>query len=78
MCLAVPAKIIELENQTAVVEIGGLKKQASMILLPDAAAGDYVLLHAGFAIALVDEEDALETLRLFEEIAEAGEAAADD
>ncbi len=61
----------------AIVEIGGLKKQASTILLPGAAAGDYVLLHAGFAIARVDEDDALKTLALFEEIAAAGEAADD-
>ena len=65
MCLAVPARIIEIENQMATVEIGGARREASLILLPDAVQGDYVLLHAGFAISKVDEADALETLRLF-------------
>lgn len=73
MCLAVPAKIIELHDQVAVVEIGGLKKQASTILLPAASPGDYVLLHAGFAIALVDEADAQATLRLFAEMTQTSE-----
>lgn len=66
MCLAVPAKIIEIDNQMATVEIGGSRREASLILLPDATLGDYVLLHAGFAISRLDEEEALETLRLFE------------
>ncbi len=68
MCLAVPAKIIETDGQQAIVEIGGLRKQASIVLLPEAVTGDYVLLHAGFAISMVDEKEALETLRLFEEL----------
>ncbi|MCL6106975.1 MAG: HypC/HybG/HupF family hydrogenase formation chaperone, partial [Actinobacteria bacterium] len=62
MCLAVPAKIIEIDGQQAIVEIGGLRKQASIVLLPEAVTGDYVLLHAGFAISMVDEKEALETL----------------
>ena len=69
MCLAIPAKIIEINNQMANVEIGGVSRQASVILLPDASPGDYVLMHAGFAISLVDEEEALETIKLFEQLA---------
>jgi hydrogenase expression/formation protein HypC len=65
MCLAVPAKIVELDNKNAVVEIGKTRREASLVLLPDAGLGDYVLLHAGFAISLIDEQEALETLRLF-------------
>ncbi|GBE58430.1 hydrogenase isoenzymes formation protein HypC [bacterium BMS3Abin01] len=68
MCLAVPAKITEMENQIATVQVGGLSRQASTVLLPDAAVGDYVLIHAGFAISLIDEEQALETIRLFDEM----------
>ena len=68
MCLAVPAKIIETDGQQAIVEIGGLRKQASIVLLPEAVTGDYVLLHAGFAISMVDKQEALETLMLFEEL----------
>ena len=69
MCLAIPAKIIEINNQMANVEVGGVSRQASVILLPDASPGDYVLMHAGFAISLVDEEEALETIKLFEQLA---------
>lgn len=65
MCLAVPAKIIAIDNKMATVEIGGSRREASIVLLPDAGMGDYVLLHAGFAISRIDEADALETLRLF-------------
>lgn len=68
MCLAVPARIVHIEEQMATVEIGGVSRQASLALLPDAGAGDYVLIHAGFAISLVDEKEAEETLRLFEEL----------
>ncbi len=69
MCLAIPAKIIEINNQMANVEVGGVSRQASVILLPDASPGNYVLMHAGFAISLVDEEEALETIKLFEQLA---------
>ena len=69
MCLAIPAKIISIDNQRATVEVGGLTRDASVVLLPDAGLGDYVLMHAGFAISLVDEEEALETIRLFEQLA---------
>lgn len=78
MCLAVPAKIVELENQKAVVEIGGTRREASLILLPDAGLGDYVLLHAGFAISMIDEAEALETLKLFDAMMGDEGTAADD
>lgn len=69
MCLAIPAKIVSIDNQRATVEVGGLTREASVVLLPDAGLGDYVLMHAGFAISLVDEDEALETIRLFEQLA---------
>ena len=68
MCLAIPALIIEKDQMMVTVEIGGLTKQASVILLPDAKAGDYVLIHAGFAISLVDRREAQETLKMFDEL----------
>jgi hydrogenase expression/formation protein HypC len=52
----------------ATIEVGGISRQASLVLLPDAAAGDYVLVHAGFAISLVDKQEALETLQLMSEL----------
>ena len=71
MCLAVPVKVLKIDGQNAQVEIGGLARQANVSLVPDVQAGDYVLLHAGFAIQRLDEREAEETLRLFAEMAEA-------
>ena len=70
MCLAVPVKIIKIDGKEADVEIGGISRRISIWLTPDVKAGDYVLLHTGYAISVVDQEEAAETLKLFEEIAE--------
>ena len=67
MCLAVPARVVEVEGNRAMVELGGLLREASIMLVPDAVVGDYVLLHAGFAIQKIDEQEAQETLRLLAE-----------
>ncbi len=68
MCLAIPARIVELEADKAVVDAMGNRWKAMTTLLPQAKVGDLVLLHAGFAISLVDEEEAKETWRLIAEI----------
>ncbi len=68
MCLAVPARIIELQDDRAVVDAMGNRWKAKTTLLPEAKLGDVVLVHAGFAIALVDEEEARKTWELFAEI----------
>ncbi|MDO8735575.1 MAG: HypC/HybG/HupF family hydrogenase formation chaperone [Thermoleophilia bacterium] len=68
MCLAIPARIIDIDKQMATVDVGGVTRQASVVLLPEAGLGDYVLMHAGFAISLVDEKEALETIRLFQQL----------
>ena len=68
MCVAVPAKIISIENNMAEVEMARVKRTIGLDLLPQAKINDYVLVHAGFAIQLVDEEEALKTLELFREI----------
>lgn len=70
MCLAVPGRISEIEGTTAQVDFGGVTREASLVLVPAAAAGDYVLVHAGFAIEVLNEEEAKETLSLFRELAE--------
>ena len=70
MCLAVPAKVISITGQMAQVELGGLTRQANIMLVPGLRLGDYVLLHAGFAIQTQDEADAQETLELLAEIAQ--------
>ena len=65
MCLAVPAKVIEINDQLASVEVNGVRRAASLMLLPEAAVGDYVLVHAGFAMQIVDHAEAarIEALR---------------
>jgi len=68
MCLAIPARIVELDGDNAVVDAMGNRWQAKTTLLPQAKLGDLVLVHAGFAISLVDEEEAKQTWELFKEI----------
>lgn len=75
MCLAIPAKITAINGDMAIIDMGGVSREASLMLLPEAGLGDYVLVHAGFAIQAIDEEEAQATLRLFAEI-EAAEGGA--
>ena len=70
MCLAIPALIKSIEDKEAEVEIGGITRRISLWLTPEAKVGDYVLLHTGYAISIIDQQEAEETLRLFAEIAE--------
>ena len=70
MCLAVPVQVISVEGNEAEVEIGGVKRRVSIMLTPEAKVGDYVLLHTGYAINVVDEVEAKETLKLFEQMAD--------
>ncbi|HEC02471.1 MAG TPA: HypC/HybG/HupF family hydrogenase formation chaperone [Phycisphaerales bacterium] len=70
MCLAIPARIVELDGDKAVVDAMGNRWKAKTTLLPDAKLGDLVLIHAGFAISLVDEEEAKKTWQLIAEISE--------
>lgn len=76
MCLAVPARVIEVNEGAGLVELAGVVREVSFMLLPNARVGDYVLLHAGYALQKVDEAEAEETIRLLAEIAEAGGAQA--
>ena len=73
MCLAIPALIKLIEDKEAEVEIGGITRRVSLWLTPEAKVGDYVLLHTGYAINILDQEEAEETLKLLEELAEASE-----
>lgn len=75
MCLAVPARINTIDGTEADVEIGGITRKASLMLTPNARVGDYVLLHTGYAISVVDEIEAEKTLALFAEIARLTEPA---
>jgi hydrogenase expression/formation protein HypC len=72
MCLAVPARVIEMRDDLlGLVELGGVVREVSFMLLPDVRVDDYVLLHAGYALQKVDTVEAEETLRLLAEIAQA-------
>ena len=68
MCLAVPARIVELEDDKAIVDAMGNRWKARTTLTPEVKIGDIVLIHAGFAIATLDEEEAKKTWELFAEI----------
>jgi len=77
MCLAIPGQIIEIENSQradsdellmGIVSFGGIHKRVCLEWVPDVLAGDYVIVHVGFAISKIDEEEALETLKLFQEM----------
>lgn len=70
MCLGVPAKILETGDGTAIVELGGVRREISAMLIDDVSAGEWVIIHAGFAIEKLSEEEAERTLALFREIAE--------
>jgi len=73
MCLAVPVKITSIEGDQADVDIGGVSRRVSIALTPEAEVGNYVLLHTGYAINVLNEEEAQETLSLLERMVEAGE-----
>ena len=72
MCLAIPGKILDLEqdgeSRLAQVEFGGITRKVSLDLVPEAGVGDYVIVHVGFAISKVDEEEAHKTLELLEQM----------
>ena len=74
MCLAIPSKITRIENEMATIDVDGVRREASLLLLADARVGDYVIVHAGFAIQKIDEAAAQETLELLRSAAETYEA----
>ena len=76
MCLAIPAQVKSVNQMEAEADMGGISRRISLWLTPDVRPGDYVLVHTGYAISVLSQEDAEETLRVFEEIEEAAEEAA--
>jgi hydrogenase expression/formation protein HypC len=77
MCLGIPGKITEIyEKDTLMMgrlDFGGITKEVCLAYVPEAQVGDYALIHVGFAISLMDEDEAIETLKLIKEVAEFGE-----
>jgi hydrogenase expression/formation protein HypC len=72
MCLGIPVRIVKIENNKAIGEIGGVKREVDLTLVEEVKIGDYVILHAGFAIQKLDEKEAEENLKLIREIIEKG------
>lgn len=73
MCLAIPACVAALlEGDKAIVDLGGVKKEISLALVEDISVGDYVIVHVGYALSRLDEEEARHTLALFEQAGQVG------
>jgi len=70
MCLAIPALVKSIDGKEAEAEIGGITRRISLWLTPEVKIGDYVLLHTGYAISIIDKDEAEETLRLIAEVVE--------
>jgi len=68
MCLAVPMQILSIQNDKGIVEISGIKREIGLQMIADVSPGDYIIVHAGFAIQKLDEKEAIETLALFKEM----------
>ncbi len=75
MCLAVPMRIEAIEGEMALVELGGVRRRVSLLFTPEAQVEDYVIIHTGFALSVLDEEEALETLELLRSMEEMAESA---
>jgi hydrogenase expression/formation protein HypC len=73
MCLSIPGKVIEIEGDNAKVSVGGTTVSAGLQMLDDVKVGDYILVHSGFALEKISEEEATETLKLFKEYEEFNE-----
>ena len=72
MCLAIPVRVVELRGEdTALVDLDGIRKEISLALVDDVAVGDYVILHVGYALSKLDPEEAERTLALFAELPKA-------
>ncbi len=68
MCLAIPAKIIRIDDNMGTIDMEGTRREVSLLLLEDAKIGDYVIVHAGFAIHKIDETEAKESLKVLREL----------
>ena len=71
MCLAIPSEIVEVKDKMAIIDVAGIRREVSLLLLPEEASiGDFVLVHAGFAIHKIDQKAAEEALKLIRELTE--------
>ena len=77
MCLAIPSKIIKIENGMGTIDVDGVRRKCSMLLVEDARIGEDVIVHAGFALQTIDEEAAMASLKVLKEAAEFSERQAE-
>jgi hydrogenase expression/formation protein HypC len=68
MCLAIPARIVSIDGISGVIDAEGVRREVSLLLVPDAKIGEYALVHAGFAISVIDEQEARKGLEAFAEV----------
>lgn len=73
MCLAIPLKVISITGTDAIGEVGGVQREVSVMMTPNAKVGDYVIVHAGFAIQILDQKEAEENLEILRQIGELAE-----
>ena len=77
MCLAIPGKVIDIDNgagpKMGTLDFGGIRKKACLELVPEIAIGNYVIVHVGFAISIIDEHQAIKTLQLLRDIEQTNE-----
>ena len=78
MCLAIPSKIVKIENGMATIDVDGVQRKTSLLLVEDAVIGDYVIVHAGFALHKIDEVAAMESLKILKEAAAFAEKMSQD
>jgi len=78
MCLAIPARIIAVNDQMGTIDMEGARREVSLLLLEDANVGDYVIVHAGFAIHKIDEREAMESLKILREMASLADPKSED
>lgn len=71
MCLAIPGEVVSIDGEKGLIDFRGVQREVILSFVPNVKLGDYILVHAGFAIQILDKEDALETLRLLEELTNA-------
>ncbi len=68
MCIAIPGKLVEKKGENGIVDIGGVNKEVSLTFIPEIEEGQWMIIHTGFGLNIISEEDALETLKIFEEM----------
>ena len=78
MCLAVPLKLVSVNGNDAIGEVGGIQREVSVMMTPDVKVGDYVIVHAGFAIQVLDQKEAEENLELLKQIGDTAEQMRED